>query len=63
MMEEPATWEKVLAAILIAGLIFWMWPSVKAAMARSREAPKDWRGALLPLGAVVMFVIFLIAMV
>lgn len=63
MMEEPATWEKVIAAILVAGLIYWMWPGVKAAMARSREAPKDWSGALLPLGAVLLFVIFLIAMV
>ncbi|MCP5142842.1 MAG: hypothetical protein H6926_01100 [Chromatiales bacterium] len=62
-MEEPATWEKILGAILVAGLLFFMWPGVKAAMARSREAPKDWNGMLIPLGAVVLFVIFLIAMV
>ncbi|HFQ91835.1 MAG TPA: hypothetical protein ENK29_03040 [Chromatiales bacterium] len=62
-MEEPATWEKVLVAILALALIFFMRPGLKAAMERSKHVEKDWAGALLPIGVVVLFVIFLIMMV
>ncbi|HFD92269.1 MAG TPA: hypothetical protein ENJ22_03175 [Gammaproteobacteria bacterium] len=63
-MEEPATWEKVIVAVLALALIFFMRPGLKAAMERSKAAEnKDWAGALLPIGVVVLFVIFLIMMV
>ena len=53
-------WEQLLLGALAIGLIFWFRPGIKAAMARSREAPKDWAGALLPIGGVVLFVVVLI---
>lgn len=60
-MEEPATWEKVIVAVLALALIFFMRPGLKAAMERSKQAEnKDWAGALIPIGFVVLFVIFLI---
>lgn len=52
----------VLSAITIL-LLFWLQPGMKAAIQRSRQGQADWRSVLLPLGLVVMFVIFLIAMV
>ncbi len=60
-MEEPATWEKVLVGILVVLLLFALRPGIKATLERSRQAEKDWSGALLPIGVVVLFVIFLIA--
>ena len=57
------TWENLILGALALLLLFWMQPGLKAAMARSKQSPSDWQGVLLPLGLVVMFVLFLIAMV
>lgn len=62
-MEEMALWEKLLLAGAALALVLLMRPSIKAAFEHSKNAPKDWAGVLLPIGAVVIFVIFLIAMV
>lgn len=56
-------WEQLLVGALVAVMLFFWWPGIKATMARSREAEKDWGGLLLPIGVVVLFVLFLIAMV
>ena len=47
---------------LAVGLLFLFRPGVKAALEQSRQAEKDWKGALIPIGLVVLFVILLIAM-
>ena len=60
---QMAMWESILLGIMALGLIFWMGPGIKATLQRSKEAPKDWLGALVPIGGVVLFVIFLIMMV
>lgn len=60
---QLAMWESVLLGIMVLGLIFWMGPGIKATLQRSKEAPKDWVGAFIPLAGVVLFVIFLIMMV
>jgi|APLak6261674355_1056100.scaffolds.fasta_scaffold00357_9 hypothetical protein len=57
------TWESLILGALALLLLFWMQPGIKAALARSKQAPSDWPSVLLPLGLVVMFVLFLIAMV
>ena len=56
-------WESILLGIMTLGLVFWVGPGIKATLQRSKEAPKDWLGALVPIGGVVLFVIFLISMV
>ncbi|MDX9741698.1 MAG: hypothetical protein RBT81_11045 [Gammaproteobacteria bacterium] len=58
-----ALWEQILLGVLALLVLFWMGPGVKSAMERSREAPRDWRGVLIPVGMVVLFVLFLISMV
>jgi hypothetical protein len=56
-------WEQVLLGIGAFIILFLFWPGAKAAMQRSKEAENpDWQGALLPIGLVVLFVIFLIYM-
>jgi hypothetical protein len=63
-MDPLANWEKILLGMLGVLMLFLFWPGVKAAMQQSQEArERDWRGALLPLLAVVLFVILLIALV
>ena len=58
-----ATWEKILLGVLALLIILWFFPGVKTMMRESQEAPKDWPAVIVPLIAVVAFVIFLIAMV
>ncbi len=48
---------------IAVGILFFLWPSAKASFERSKDMEKDWAGALIPIGAVVLFVIFLVAMV
>lgn len=55
--------ENILLGILVILLLFWIRPGIKATMARSKQTPADWQSVVLPIGLVVMFVFFLIAMV
>lgn len=63
MNEALSLWEMIALGGLVLLLLFWFGPGVKAAMRQSREAEKDWAAVLLPVAAVILFVMFLIAMV
>ncbi|MEJ2455562.1 MAG: hypothetical protein P8103_15590 [Candidatus Thiodiazotropha sp.] len=57
-------WLKIFSAILIVGWIIFMWPRAKYWLQNSPKAQKgDWQAAVLPLAAVVGFVILLIMLV
>jgi O-antigen/teichoic acid export membrane protein len=59
-----ATWEQVVLGILVVLLLLWFFPGIKRMLQQSREAEeKDWKGLLLPLGVVVLFVLLLISLV
>jgi hypothetical protein len=59
-----ALWEQILLGVLALLVLFWVRPGVRAALEKSRDAEdKDWRGALLPVAVVVLFVLLLIGMV
>jgi len=60
---EFSLWENILLGVMVLGIIFWMRPGIKSSMQLSRDAKSDWMGVLIPVGFVVMFVVFLIAMV
>ncbi len=53
-------WEQILLGALGLLLVFLMGPGVKTTLERSRVAPKDWTGALIPISLVVLFVLLLI---
>ena len=56
-----AVWEQVLLGIAAVILVFLFWPGARAAMERSKGAQNpDWKGALLPIGFVILFIILLI---
>ena len=55
-------WEQILVGAIGLLVIFMFRPGIKAAFERSREAEdKDWKGLLIPIGLVVLFVVFLLA--
>jgi hypothetical protein len=57
-------WTKIIMAIAIGGMILLLWPRAKQMMTESPKAEKgDWQAVILPLAAVVGFVILLIMMV
>ena len=62
-MESLSTWESLLLGAMVILVIFWFRPGIKASLEQSRNAEKDWGSLLLPLGFVLLFVIFLVAMV
>lgn len=62
-MNELSTWELVLISAMAVLVLFWFGPGIKATLAQSQQAEKDWRGFLLPMIVVILFVLFLIVMV
>ncbi|MEY4719765.1 MAG: hypothetical protein RL563_2383 [Pseudomonadota bacterium] len=58
-----STFDSIVLGAFALLLVFWWQPGIKAALARSKNAASDWPSVLLPLAGVVMFIIFLIAMV
>ncbi|VAW63840.1 hypothetical protein MNBD_GAMMA08-3081 [hydrothermal vent metagenome] len=57
-------WLKIGSAVFLLAMIVYMWPRMKHAVA---NAPKgtmnDWMGYIIPMAAVVGFIILLIKMV
>jgi predicted MFS family arabinose efflux permease len=63
-MQTMAWWQQVLLGLLAALVLWWSLPGIKAALEQSRRAEqRDWRGVLLPVGVVLVFVLLLIALV
>lgn len=56
---EMALWEQLALGAVALLVIFWFRPGIKAALQKSEQAEKDWPGLLLPIAAVILFVIFL----
>jgi len=62
-MEAMSTWEMVLIGALVVLVLFWIGPGIKPMLEQSRQAEKDWTGLLIPIIAVILFVILLVSMV
>jgi hypothetical protein len=56
---EMALWEQLALGAVALLVIFWFRPGIKAALQKSEQAKKDWPGLLLPIAAVILFVVFL----
>ena len=62
-MGQMQGWELLLLGVGVILLILWFRPGIKAAFRQSQEAEQDWKSVLIPIGLVVLFVIFLVMMV
>lgn len=58
-----ALWEQIVVGILAILVLFWFVPGLRASIERSKDAPKDWAGVLIPIAVVVLFIILLISSV
>ncbi len=57
-------WLAIGSAALLIGMIVFMFPRMKHAVANSPQGTmKDWMGFIIPLAAVIGFIILLIQMV
>ena len=57
-------WMKIVSAIFLVAMLVYLLPRAKQMMEMSAQAEnKDWMGAIIPLIAVVGFVVFLVSMV
>ncbi|WP_455365780.1 hypothetical protein [Kaarinaea lacus] len=60
---EYGIWTKIGLGALALVILLFVAPGLKGALRQSQEAEKDWKGVLIPVALVVLFVIFLIASV
>lgn len=60
-----AIWEVILAGAIAIMVVMLFMPRIRESMKRSaeQETPKDWKGALIPLLLVALFVVLLISLV
>ncbi|MDA0824366.1 MAG: hypothetical protein O3C28_18360 [Proteobacteria bacterium] len=57
-------WMKIGSAVLVIAMMIFIWPSAKRMLHESPAAESgDWRSAVLPILAVIGFVILLIYLV
>lgn len=57
-------WLKIGSAVFLIAMIVFMWPRMKQAVANSPKGTmNDWMGFIVPLAAVIGFIILLINMV
>ncbi len=57
------TWESLALGAAALLIIFWVFPGIKPAMEKAEKAEKDWKGLLIPIAGVVLFILFLITSV
>jgi len=57
-------WMKITAALVLGAMLVYLFPRAKLMLKQSpRGSSEDWRSVLIPLLAVILFVILLISMV
>jgi hypothetical protein len=59
-MNEFSLWETISIGLIALLVLFWFRPGIRAAFERSKQAEADWAAVLIPLGLVILFVLFLI---
>ena len=63
-MDPLAGWEKILLGLFAVVILFWFGPGLKTVFQQSdAQQEKDWKGVLIPLVLVILFVLLLISMV
>lgn len=57
-------WIKIGSALFMAAMIIYLFPRARQTIENSpKGSMKDWMGFILPIGAVILFIILLISLV
>jgi hypothetical protein len=57
-------WVKIGSALFLLAMVIWLFPRAKEVVKNSpKGTSKDWLGFLVPIAAVILFVIVLISLV
>ena len=57
-------WSEILYAVLLGGLLIFMFPRARQMVENSPKGTmKDWMGFIVPMIAVILFVVLLISLV
>ena len=57
-------WMKITVAVVLGFMVIRLWPAANQMLKHgAKGSGDDWRAVLLPIGAVVLFVLLLIALV
>lgn len=57
-------WLKIASAVLLIGMFFFILPTAKHMVKNSpKGSASDWMGFILPMAAVVLFIVLLITLV
>jgi hypothetical protein len=59
-LEPYSIWETLAIGALALLVILWFRPGMREALDRSRQVEARWGDLVLPLGVVILFVLFLI---
>ncbi len=60
-MARLGIWQLLLLGAVLLVVLLWLGPGFRATLERSRQArERDWRGFLLPIVFVVLFVVLLV---
>ncbi len=62
-MGQGSMWEGIAIGAIALLVLFWFKPGIRATLAESRKAEKDWPGFLISIAFVVLFVFFLMMIV
>lgn len=54
-----ATWEQILVGVLALLIVLFFGRGIKPMVERSKNAPKDWPGLLIPIALVVGFIVLM----
>lgn len=61
-MEAMSTWEMILVGLVAIFVILWFRPGIRGAFQHAKQVEqKDWKGFLLPIAVVFLFVMLLLA--
>lgn len=65
MNPDMPLWEIILAGAVGILVVMLFMPRIRESMKRNaeRETPADWKGALIPIALVALFVVLLISLV
>lgn len=56
-------WTNIIYALVLGAMIIFIWPNAKHMLKNSpKGSGDDWRGFLIPMAAIVLFVVFLVMM-